>query len=86
MKRTLLLAICTSILTVLVTQLAFARLALNRAPSAVIPEIISYQGILNDNDGNPLNGNYDLTVRIYNQESGGSALWETQFRHLLHSR
>ena len=76
MKRTLLLAICTSILTVLVTQLAFARLALNRAPSAVIPEIISYQGILNDNDGNPLNGNYNLTVRIYKQESGGSALWE----------
>jgi len=61
---------------VLATQLAFGGLTLDRAPSAVIPEIISYQGILNDNDGNLLNGNYNLTVGIYKQESGGSALWE----------
>lgn len=75
MKRTILLAICVSILTVLATQLALG-IPLRQTPSAQIPEIISYQGLLNDNNGTPLTGNYDLTVRIYNQESAGSHLWE----------
>ena len=75
MKRTILLAICVSILTVLATQLALG-IPLRQTSSAQIPEIISYQGLLNDNLGSPLNGNYELTVRIYNQESAGSHLWE----------
>ena len=40
-----------------------------------VPEIISYQGILKDANGVPLTGNYDITLRIYSQASGGEALW-----------
>ena len=40
-----------------------------------VPEIISYQGILKDANGVPLTGNYDITIRIYSQASGGEALW-----------
>jgi hypothetical protein len=44
-----------------------------------IPHLINYQGKLTDGAGNPLNGNYNLTFKIYNVENGGSVLWsETQ--------
>lgn len=44
-----------------------------------IPHLISYQGMLTDNDGKPLNDSYNLTFKIYSQSSGGIALWtETQ--------
>lgn len=43
--------------------------------SAQVPEIISYQGLLSDSDGAPLTGNYDLTVRIYDQQTEGTAIW-----------
>jgi hypothetical protein len=42
---------------------------------ADIPHLINYQGMLTDTGGNPLNGDYDLTFKIYGQSSGGSALW-----------
>lgn len=44
-----------------------------------VPEKISYQGVLTDNSGNPLNGSYSITFKLYNTSSGGTALWqETQ--------
>jgi hypothetical protein len=41
-----------------------------------IPHLINYQGKLTDNSGNPLNGTYNITFKIYNAESGGTKLWE----------
>jgi len=43
--------------------------------SAAIPNLINYQGMLTNDAGDPLNGNYDLSFSIYSQSSGGSALW-----------
>lgn len=40
---------------------------------------ISYQGQLTDAGGTPLNGDYDLTFRLYNVTSGGTALWTEQW-------
>jgi hypothetical protein len=40
-----------------------------------IPHQINYQGMLTDTGGNPLDGDYNLTFKIYSQSSGGSALW-----------
>jgi hypothetical protein len=43
---------------------------------ADIPETISYQGVLRDDDGNPVpDGNYAVTFRIYDVSAGGTALW-----------
>jgi hypothetical protein len=42
---------------------------------AGIPFLMNYQGMLTDTGGNPLNGDYNLTFKIYSQSSGGSALW-----------
>jgi hypothetical protein len=46
------------------------------AASAAVPQTISYQGILRDSGGTIVaDGNYNLSFRIYNVASGGSALW-----------
>ena len=44
------------------------------------PQTVSYQGFLNDASGRPApDGNYTLTVRLYQEEIGGVPLWaETQ--------
>ncbi len=47
---------------------------------AQVPQTMSYQGVLTDADGNAVaDGNYDLTLALYNAASGGTAQWmETQ--------
>ncbi len=41
-----------------------------------IPTTISYQGVLSDVAGNPVaDGNYSLTLKLYQASSGGSAVW-----------
>jgi len=49
-------------------------IAVNTA-TAQIPNQISWQGVLQDSQGELLNGNYDLTVKIYDVATGGTALW-----------
>ena len=44
-----------------------------------IPQLLSYQGRLNDPFGVPVNGNLAMTFTIYNDSLAGTALWtETQ--------
>jgi hypothetical protein len=46
---------------------------------AVVPGLVSFQGHLTDDDGLPLNGDYDMTFFLFNADLGGSQLWtETQ--------
>ncbi len=41
-----------------------------------IPRLLSYQGRLTDSLGNPVpDGNYQLTFRLYTQETGGTPFW-----------
>lgn len=42
---------------------------------AEIPHLINYQGMLTDNEGNPLNEPRDLTFTIYDAPTNGTALW-----------
>jgi hypothetical protein len=41
-----------------------------------VPHLINYQGMLTDALGNPLNGPYNLTFRIYNALSDGTLKWD----------
>lgn len=43
---------------------------------ATVPHLINYQGRLTDKDNKPLEGNYTITFRIYDAESGGNMLWD----------
>ena len=44
--------------------------------SAIVPELIPIQGILNNVEtGESLNGSYDVTFAIYNTETGKDAIW-----------
>src|SRR5689334_17803128 len=45
------------------------------APTAASTSIIPYQGRLADSGGNPLNGSYAMTFKLYNVASSGSPLW-----------
>ena len=41
-----------------------------------IPRMLSYQGRLTDSLGNPVpDGNYQMTFRLYQQETGGTPFW-----------
>ena len=42
---------------------------------AEIPKLISYQGFVTDNLGNPASGSHNLTFRIYDNSKGGTLLW-----------
>jgi hypothetical protein len=47
--------------------------------NAQVPQLINYQAILTDAQGNPINGVRSIQFSIYNAETGGNALWsETQ--------
>ena len=55
---------------------ALALLLVPCLAQADIAEIMSYQGVLRDGSGNAVpDGSYDVTFRIYDVESGGTALW-----------
>lgn len=47
-----------------------------------IPKEISWQGILQDAQSNNLNGAYTLTIKLFNAETGGTALWTETFQDL----
>jgi hypothetical protein len=61
------------------TILLFCALALCVSAGLAVadaPRLISYQGVLTNESGAPLpDGSYDLTFRLYEGETGGSALW-----------
>lgn len=53
-----------------------AILALCSPAAAQVPRQISHQGILTDGGGTPIpDGNYSLTVRLYDVSTGGSAVY-----------
>ncbi len=43
--------------------------------SLAVPNIISYQGVLNGDDGTPVNGSVNMTFSIYDSPSSGAPLW-----------
>lgn len=44
-----------------------------------VPNLISYQGVLNDSGGVPVSATVNMTFKIYDAETGGNLLWnETQ--------
>ena len=43
--------------------------------AASLPSQISYQGRIEDAGGAAVNGMVDLTMRIYRQSAGGTAIW-----------
>lgn len=60
-----------SILVVVISVL------LSSGVDAEVPNTISYQGILATSDGKVVeDGNYDLTFRLYNVQTGGTPLWQ----------
>lgn len=55
-----------------------ALLAAGATAKAASPELISYQALLVDVDGDPIDGIFDLTFTIYDSESGGAVVWQEE--------
>ncbi len=51
---------------------------------AQMPRVISYQGLLTQPSGEPVtDGSYQLVMRLFNAESGGTLLWEENHTTLV---
>lgn len=60
-------------------SLTLFALMLITSTAAAIPNLISYQGVLNDSGGLPVSSTVSMTFKIYNVAPGGTALLnETQ--------
>lgn len=70
----------TTMISLKMTVFAAFLLALMAGTSlAVVPSTLSYQGTLTDKAGNPISATRTIVFRLYNIDSGGTALWaETQ--------
>lgn len=55
--------------------LATALLVLFATPALAVPNLISYQGQLNDQNGVPINATVAFIFSIYDVPAGGTALW-----------
>lgn len=49
--------------------------------SADVPQLINYQGRLTDKTGQPLEGVYDITLKIYDAEAGAGTMAPWEERH-----
>jgi len=65
-------------LTALLTTFVAVTLIL-AAASAMggVPQMISYQGRLTDDQGGPVSGMYSIKFRVYDSSAGGSELWSS---------
>lgn len=45
------------------------------APAVAVPQYLNYQGVLRDNSGSLVTGTKQITFKIYDAESGGTAIW-----------
>lgn len=57
-----------------------ALFALFASAFADVPSVISYQGRLTDDAGNPFNGTKLIKFKIYGSEAGDDSLWSSDFR------
>ncbi|HPO62857.1 MAG TPA: hypothetical protein PK762_07215 [Candidatus Kapabacteria bacterium] len=47
-----------------------------------IPQTVSWQGVIEDNEGNNLSGSHNITVKLYEQASGGTQVWSEQHQNI----
>lgn len=47
-----------------------------------VPQNLSYQGLLTDTNGEAMNGNFDLTFKLYTAETSASSIWEESQNYL----
>lgn len=69
-----------SVKSLILAVLMASVLTLHVPGMAEVPQIISYQGILTDSDGNVIDGTRLVKFKIYDSSTGDNTLWETDFQ------
>lgn len=59
----------------LLISAVLALLVMTVGTTAAAPQLINYQGILTDTNGNPINGRHDLHFKIYRDSTDTIVLW-----------
>lgn len=75
-KKVLMMIVVGLICLALAAVTGGRRLLAESAGGGSIPSLLSYQGFLADDMGEPVNGTYDMTFAIYTAGSGGTKVWE----------
>ncbi len=72
-----LLALCCSLALGAVAQQASSAAPSTAAGTngTVVPQLVNYSGVLSDVNGKPLSGVVGVTFSLYQEETGGTALW-----------
>jgi hypothetical protein len=50
-------------------------LALASFAAGEVPQVMTYQGVLADSDGRPLDGSYNITAKLYTAPAGTTPIW-----------
>lgn len=61
-----------------IVSLLFILLLLYAQIFAEVPHVINYQGMLTNSAGAPLNGTYLISFYLYQDETGGTSVWEEE--------
>ncbi|MDP4289369.1 MAG: hypothetical protein Q8922_15755, partial [Bacteroidota bacterium] len=80
MKKLLLLSLSLGLTAALCAPFASTSLRAQTTGASTTPRIISYQGVLDNADGTPVNdGNYAITVRLYADKDGTNEVWRDTY-------
>jgi len=77
-KVQILINLCAIVIVavMLIVSRAIASPNTSSAESSMSMDVLSYQGTLLDNSDNPVNGDTDMTFRIYNHDTDPTSIWE----------
>jgi hypothetical protein len=68
-------AVCLSLIVLLCFLSGVAQNVTGSGSASVIPNAINFSGTLTDANGNPLSGPISIRFSLYQNQTGGSALW-----------
>jgi len=64
---------------IMIITLLFSSAAIVQSETVSVPQLINYQGMLTNAEGQPLETKeYKLSISIFNQPTGGTAIWGPQ--------
>jgi hypothetical protein len=65
--------------TILYSRVSLAQTSSQAGATADIPRTLSYQGVLQSSDGQPINGEEPMTIRLYADTAGQNLVWEDTY-------
>ena len=78
-KRIRWVSLCVLATTILYSRVTLAQTSSQAGATADIPRTISYQGLIQSSDGQPITGEEPMTIRLYADAAGRNLVWEDTY-------